>query len=129
MQLSTKELKNLGYKNKNLIFIDEQVGFYQQNSAAASLISTFAVHKSSHSIYEGDGMGVTLNALFDKAEVVKSFSIGSTTFGSADGVNVPIEIDPTFDSQGILVSKTLGSILAASVDAVKDPVLNLINVN
>lgn len=129
MQMSIKELKDLGYRSKNLIFVDEQIGFYQQNSAAASLISTFAVHKSSHSIYEGDGMGVTLNALFDIAEDVKPFSIGSTTFGSTEGVNVPIEIDPTFDSQGILVSKTLGSILAASVDAVKDPVLNLINVN
>lgn len=129
MKLSTKELKKLGYRSKNLIFVDEQIGFYQQNSAASSLISTFAVHKSSHSIYEGDGMGISLYTLFDTGEDVKSFSIGSTTFGSTEGVNVPIEIDPTFDSQGILISKTLGSTLAASVDAVKDPVLNLTNIN
>lgn len=131
MQMSIDELKQKGYRSKNLIFVDEQVGFYQQNSAAASLIGIFAVHKSAHSIFEGDGMGIQLKALFDKFKNEKpvSFSIGSTTFGTTAEHELPIEIDPTYDSLGNLISKTVGSVLAASADAVKDPVLNLINVN
>lgn len=126
MQTSIDELKKLGYRSKNLIFIDEQVNFYQQNSAAGSLIGIFATNKASHAMYEGDGMIISQDIMFDKEEKSVGFAIGSTKFSKTDS---PIVIDTTIDSNGNSVSKTLGSMLAASADAVKDPVLNLMNVN
>ena len=122
-------LKKIGYRSKNLAFIDEQIKFYEQNSAAASLIGIFAVHKTAHAVLEGNKYFIKTydEKSKDNTELFKKrfsdLEIGSLKLSQF------MEIDPTYDTQGNMIDKTLGSYVAAAADAVKDPVLNLMNIN
>lgn len=118
-KMSIDELKDLSYTDKDLTFVDTQVQFYKQNSAAASLIGVFAVNKVAHATLESNDI------FLDVSEICgdKPFTIAGTTFGNR------MQIDKKYDNEGTLIGKTLGSLVSASADAVKDPILNLMNIN
>lgn len=125
--MSIEELKDLSIKGKNLCFIDTQVQFYRQNSAAGSLISVFAVNRTAHAVLEsanteGKGTKYRVN-VDDAAKIEKPFTVCGMTF---EGL---MDFDMRYDIEGNLIGKTLGSLVNASVDAVKDPTLNLMNIN
>lgn len=125
--MSIEELKDLSIKGKNLCFIDTQVQFYRQNSAAGSLISIFAVNRTAHAVLESantEGKDTKYKVNVDRAaKIEKSFTVCGMTFGGF------MNFDMRYDIEGNLIGKTLGSLVASAVDAVKDPVLNLMNIN
>lgn len=125
--MSIEELKDLSIKGKNLCFIDTQVQFYRQNSAAGSLISIFAVNRTAHATLESantEGKGTKYKVNVTKAASIKRpFIVLGMTFGGL------MDFDMRYDIEGNLIGKTLGSLVASSVDAVKDPTLNLMNIN
>lgn len=116
-QLSADELKTLAKTKGNLIFIDTQVQFYEQNNAAGALIGIFAVDKVAHAFLGND------NLTYHGIKRGKDFSI--------DGIQIinGVEIDPVLNRKGQYIGKILGSLVASAADAVKDPVLNLMNIN
>jgi len=124
---TTKELKELSSKGKNLMYFDTHVQFYKQNSAAGSLIGIFAVHRTAHAALETDNFRLDVASLLGKKVQdtinYSPFKILNTSFDST------MEIDPRFDTSGQSVGKVLGSLVASAADAVKDPVLNLMNIN
>ena len=111
------KLKELCYTEKNLCFIDTHIQFYKQNSAAGSLIGTFAVHKTAHAILESDGFKIDIES------ICPPFMIDGMEFNNG------LFVDPRYDRKGNLIGKTLGSLVASAADAVKDPILNLMNIN
>ena len=111
------KLKELCYTEKNLCYIDTHIQFYKQNSAAGSLIGTFAVHKTAHAILESDGFKIDIES------ICPPFVIDGMEF------NNRLSVDPRYDRKGNLIGKTLGSLVASAADAVKDPILNLMNIN
>ena len=111
------KLKELCYTEKNLCFIDTHIQFYKQNSAAGSLIGTFAVHKTAHAILESDGFKIDIES------ICPPFMIDGIEFNNG------LFVDPRYDRKGNLIGKTLGSLVASAADAVKDPILNLMNIN
>lgn len=114
------DIKGANSVEQNLAFIDTHVQFYKQNSAAASLIGTFAVHKVAHALLERDPLYIN----FRPASGLKvPMTLGNTVL---DGL---VKIDPTRDSEQALIGKTLGSLVASAADAAKDPVLNFMNIN
>lgn len=114
------DIKGANSVEQNLAFIDTHVQFYKQNSAAASLIGTFAVHKVAHALLERDPLYIN----FRPASGLKvPMTLGNTVL---DGL---VKIDPTRDSEQALIGKTLGSLVASAADASKDPVLNFMNIN
>lgn len=116
--MSIDDLADACYVDKDLNFVDAQIQFYSQNSAAASLIGVFAVNKVAHATLEGNGI------FLDVEDVCgKEFIIGDVT--SEDRM----EIDPKYDNEGNLIGKSLGMGVSASADAAKTPVLNLMNIN
>ncbi|MBQ9391932.1 MAG: hypothetical protein IJU02_07055 [Lachnospiraceae bacterium] len=119
-KMSTKELKNLAIKGKNLLYIDTQIQFYKQNSAAGSLVSVFAVNRTAHAVVENDGYRIDV---LKACNTARPFTIAGMKFGST------MEIDVRYNLNGESVGKVLGSLVASAVDAVKDPVLNLMNIN
>ena len=125
--MSIEELKDLSIKGKNLCFIDTQVQFYRQNSAAGSLISIFAVNRTAHAVLESanaEGKDTKYKVNVDEAaKIERPFTVCGMTFGGF------MNFDMRYDIEGNLIGKTLGSLVAASVDAPKDPVLNLMNIN
>lgn len=125
--MSIEELKDLSIKGKNLCFIDTQVQFYRQNSAAGSLISVFAVNRTAHATLESantEGKGTKYKVNVTKAaSIERPFTVLGMTFGGL------MDFDMKYDIEGNLIGKTLGSLVNASVDAVKDPTLNLMNIN
>lgn len=116
-QLSADELKTLAKTKGNLIFIDTQIQFYEQNNAAGALIGIFAVDKVAHALLGND------NLTYHGLKRGKDFSI--------DGIQIRngVEIDPVLNRKGQYIGKILGSLVASAADAVKDPVLNLMNIN
>ena len=111
------KLKELCYTEKNLCYIDTHIQFYKQNSAAGSLIGTFAVHKTAHAILESDGFKIDIES------ICPPFTIDGMEFNNG------LFVDPRYDRKGNLIGKTLGSLVASAADAVKDPILNLMNIN
>ncbi len=111
------KLKELCYTEKNLCYIDTHIQFYKQNSAAGSLIGTFAVHKTAHAILESDGFKIDIES------ICPPFMIDGMEFNNG------LFVDPRYDRKGNLIGKTLGSLVASAADAVKDPILNLMNIN
>ena len=111
------KLKELCYTEKNLCYIDTHIQFYKQNSAAGSLIGTFAVHKTAHAILESDGFKIDIES------ICPPFVIDGMEFNNG------LFVDPRYDRKGNLIGKTLGSLVASAADAVKDPILNLMNIN
>ena len=111
------KLKELCYTEKNLCYIDTHIQFYKQNSAAGSLIGTFAVHKTAHAILESDGFKIDIES------ICPPFVIDGMEFNNS------LFVDPRYDRKGNLIGKTLGSLVASAADAVKDPILNLMNIN
>lgn len=122
LSMSVEELKDKCYTTKNLSYIDTQIQFYKQNSAASSLIGTFAVHKTAHAILEGEGYQLNLTKILDSES--EFFTIDDYRFENS------LNIDATYmrDSSEF-IGKVLGSLVASAADAVKDPVLNLMNIN
>lgn len=118
-KLSIDGLKKEAYTEKDLAWVDTQVQFYRQNSAAASLIGVFAVNKVAHATLEGNDLYIAIDELFGG----DSFTIADTKFEDR------MQLDKTANDNGELLGKVLGTLVAASVDAVKDPVLNLMNIN
>lgn len=116
-RLSADELKTLAKTKGNLIFIDTQVQFYEQNNAAGALIGIFAVDKVAHAFLGND------NLTYHGLKRGRDFSI--------DGIQIRngVEIDPVLNRKGQYIGKILGSLVASAADAVKDPVLNLMNIN
>lgn len=125
--MSIEELKDLSIKGKNLCFIDTQVQFYRQNSAAGSLISIFAVNRTAHAVLESantEGKDTKYKVNVDEAaKIERPFTVCGMTFGGF------MNFDMRYDIEGNLIGKTLGSLVASAVDAVKDPILNLMNIN
>lgn len=119
--MSIDELKDLSNKSKNLSFVDTQIQFYKQNSAAGSLIGIFAVSRTAHAVIEGEGYLIDVDAA---CQLTHPFEVADMEFGGR-----LMEIDVRTNTAGESVGKVLGSLVASSVDAVKDPVLNLMNIN
>lgn len=117
--MSIEKLKKLYYTEKDLTFIDTQIQFYKQNSAAASLIGIFAVARSAQAILQHDHLTVAIDELCGE----DTFIIAGMTFAG----HMPL--DQQYTNTGELIGKILGSFVAASADAVKDPVMNLMNIN
>ena len=128
-QMDIDTIKDICYQASDLTFVDTQVQFYKQNSAAGSILAIFAVAKVAHATLESNKFRVALDGDVSKGGVglqrpitIAGFQIGSNT-------DMSVEIDPKYDSRGNLIGKTLGSLVASAADAVKDPVLNLMNIN
>lgn len=119
--MSIDELKDLSNKSKNLSFVDTQIQFYKQNSAAGFLIGIFAVSRTAHAVIEGEGYLIDVDAA---CQLTHPFEVADMEFGGR-----LMEIDVRTNTAGESVGKVLGSLVASSVDAVKDPVLNLMNIN
>lgn len=113
-------LKKLSYSTKNLIFSDSQVQFYEQNNAASTILSMFAVQKIGHAVLESNGYQIDVEEACDIAE---PFTILGKKFGGR------MEFDPMIDDEGNVIGKTLGSHVAAAADAAKEPCMNLLNIN
>lgn len=120
LKMRAKDIKNLCYTNKNLVYVDTQTQFYKQNNAAGSLIGTFAVHKIAHAVIEGENYALSVSGILGP-EI--NFTIMGYNFTGL------VNIDNTFNKNGEYIGKVLGSLVAASADAVKDPILNLMNIN
>lgn len=120
LKMRAKDIKNLCYTNKNLVYTDTQIQFYKQNNAAGSLIGTFAVHKIAHAVLEGENYALSIDGILGP-EI--NFTIMGYNFTGL------VNIDNTFNKNGEYIGKVLGSLVAASADAVKDPILNLMNIN
>lgn len=118
--MKTDDLKKLSYSTKNLIFLDSQVQFYEQNSAASTILGMFAVQKIGHAVLESNGYQVDVEEVCDIAE---PFTILGKEFGGK------MEFDPMIDDEGNVIGKTLGSHVAAAADAAKEPCMNLLNIN
>ena len=116
-RLSVSELKKLAKTKSNLIFIDTQVQFYEQNNAAGALIGIFAVDKVAHAFLGNDEL------TYHGIKKGRNFSIGGIQIRNG------IDIDPVLNRKGQYIGKILGSLVASAADAVKDPVLNLMNIN
>lgn len=116
-KLSVSELKKLAKTKSNLIFIDTQVQFYEQNNAAGALIGIFAVDKVAHAFLGNDGL------TYHGIKKGRNFSIGGIQIRNG------VDIDPVLNRKGQYIGKILGSLVASAADAVKDPVLNLMNIN
>lgn len=116
-RLSVSELKKLAKTKSNLIFIDTQVQFYEQNNAAGALIGIFAVDKVAHAFLGNDGL------TYHGIKKGRAFSIGGIQIRNG------VDIDPVLNRKGQYIGKILGSLVASAADAVKDPVLNLMNIN
>lgn len=114
--LSTSKLKELCYKQSNLIYFRDQAQFYKQNSIAGTILGIFASERSNHAYLEGDNL-----ALLKEHIIIK--------LGNYNSNSDLIDIDPTYDADGNFIGDTLGNLVAAAADAVKDPVLNLMNIN
>ena len=116
-KLSVKELRKLAKTESNLIFIDTQVQFYEQNNAAGALIGIFAVDKVAHAFLSNDGL------TYHGIKKGRNFSIGGIQIRNG------IDIDSILNRKGQYIGKVLGELVASSVDAIKYPVLNLMNIN
>lgn len=116
-KLSVNELKTLAKTKSNLIFIDTQIQFYEQNNAAGALIGIFAVDKVAHAFLGND------NLTYHGIKRNKGFILGGIQIKNG------IDIDPVLNRKGQYIGKILGSLVASAADAVKDPVLNLMNIN
>lgn len=125
--MKIKELKKLIEKDKNLLYIDDNIHFYNQNNAGGSLLGIFAVNKIAHAIIESGGVNGSPEYFIniDKATETanEEFTVAGMKFSGHMGYDVRT------DSEGKLVGKTLGSLVAASADTAKDPVLSLLNIN
>lgn len=125
--MKIKELKKLIEKDKNLLYIDDNIHFYNQNNAGGSLLGIFAVNKIAHAIIESGGVNGSPEYFIniDKATdtINEEFTVAGMKFSGHMGYDVRT------DSEGKLVGKTLGSLVAASADTAKDPVLSLLNIN
>lgn len=125
--MKIKELKKLIEKDKNLLYIDDNIHFYNQNNAGGSLLGIFAVNKIAHAIIESGGVNgspeyfINIDKATDTAN--EEFTVAGMKFSGHMGYDVRT------DSEGKLVGKTLGSLVAASADTAKDPVLSLLNIN
>ena len=113
-------LKKLSYNTKNLIFLDSQVQFYEQNNAASTILGMFAVQKIGHAVLESNGYQIDVEEACDIAE---PFTILGKKFGGR------MEFDPMIDDESNVIGKTLGSHVAAAADAAKEPCMNLLNIN
>lgn len=121
-----KQLKDLSNRSKNLSYIDNQIQFYKQNSAAGSLIGIFAVNRAAHAVIES-GSADESSMYFINVENACDLTVPLKVAGMEFKGSMPF--DMRYDSNGQLIGKTLGSLVASSVDAVKDPILNLMNIN
>lgn len=125
--MKIKELKKLIEKDKNLLYIDDNIHFYNQNNAGGSLLGIFAVNKIAHAIIESGGVNGSPEYFIniDKATdtINEEFTVAGMKFSGHMGYDVRTDLE------GKLVGKTLGSLVAASADTAKDPVLSLLNIN
>lgn len=109
------QLKEICYKESNLIYFKDQAQFYKQNSIAGTILGIFASERTNHAFLEGDNLSLNTEL--------------NLNIGAYKNENGKITLDPTYDTEGNFVGDTLGSLVAAAADAVKDPVLNLTNIN
>lgn len=119
--LDIDTLKELCYTDKNLVYMDVNTQFYEQNNVAGTILGMFAVQKIAHAVLEGDKNFLDVSAVLTLKE-------NTFRFAGHDFVGL-VEIDPTKNSRGEYIGKILGSLVASAADAVKDPVLNLMNIN
>lgn len=119
-------------EDKNLIFMDTQLEYYDRNNSASSLLGIAAVNSVAHAILVDDNIGISTSILLPTLagfefrthervvmdeETQKSYTV------------YDIRLDPSTDIEGKSVAKALGSCVGASADAAKDPVLNIMNLN
>lgn len=117
LNMDIKELGKLIERvDKNLMFLDTQIEYYNHNNSASSLLGISAVNSVAHAMLVNDNIGLNLSDI---------------TIPSIDGFtfNSKMKLDPSVDTNGASIAETLGSCVAASADAAKDPVLNLMNLN
>ena len=128
---SIDDLKKICSTQKDLAWVDTEIQFYRQNSAASNLISVQAVNKVAHATLEGDGFFIDVASLCNG----EGFTIGSEYDNDGNvirnGVSFDgyMEIDMTYNENNKLIGKVLGSTVGGAADAVKDPIYNLVNVN
>lgn len=118
---SVQKIKDVGYKQKNLIDFNTQVDFHKQNMVAARLIGIFAQANVSHSL---------CSMLDCELNIPKRLSFNlQEKNGVVHEISGIVKIDQVRGFDGNRTSDSLASLLASSVDAVKDPILNLMNIN
>lgn len=122
-------LKSLSYQSSDLGFIDTQIQFYKQNSAAGSILAIFAVAKVAHAVMEDNQLRLMLNNPTEMGGIGLTAPLSIAGFQIGSPADMSVEIDPVKDSDGGNIGKALGSLVASAADAVKDPVLNLMNIN
>lgn len=104
-------------KDKNLIYLDTQLEYYDHNNSASSLLGISAVNSVAHAILVDDNIGI------DLTDSVIPVRIAGFDFKST------MRLDPSESVDGTSIAEILGSCVAASADAAKDPVLDLMNLN
>lgn len=120
LKMDTKEIGKLIERNdKNLIFLDTQLEYYDHNNSASSLLGISAVNSVAHAILVDDNIGIDLTGI----------SIPTIAGFSFEQLNSVIRLDPSTAADGASIAETLGSNVAAAADAAKDPVLNFMNLN
>lgn len=120
-KLSIDDLKELCYTDKNLVYMDVNTQFYEQNNVAGAILGMFAVQKIAHAVLENNKYYL---------DVTMALELGEDSFSFAGHKFIGLtELDPTKNSRGEYIGKILGSLVASAADAVKDPVLNLMNIN
>ena len=112
----------------NILFIDSQIYYHNQNMSAKVLVGAFANHNTSH-------------AFVSMLDIEADFSHTSTGLPVSEDrqqaihinghtVSTGSKLDAIMGFDGVTrISKTIAGFLAASVDTAKDPVLNYMNIN
>ena len=117
LKMDTKEIgKLIERSDKNLIFLDTQLEYYDHNNSASSLLGISAVNSVAHAILVDDNIGIDLTGIF--LPTIAGFQFSQN-----------MRLDPSIATDGASIAETLGSNVAASADAAKDPVLNFMNLN
>ena len=117
LKMDTKEIGELIERSdKNLIFLDTQLEYYDHNNSASSLLGISAVNSVAHAILVDDNIGIDLTGIF--LPTIAGFQFSQN-----------MRLDPSIATDGASIAETLGSNVAASADAAKDPVLNFMNLN
>ena len=117
LKMDTKEIgKLIERSDKNLIFLDTQLEYYDHNNSASSLLGISAVNSVAHAILVDDNIGIDITGV--DVPTIAGFQFTQN-----------MRLDPSTSKDEASIAETLGSCVAASADAAKDPVLNFMNLN
>ena len=88
LKMDTKEIgKLIERSDKNLIFLDTQLEYYDHNNSASSLLGISAVNSVAHAILVDDNIGIDLTGIFLPTIAGFKFGQGTSSFVSPTTVN------------------------------------------